>query len=91
MKTPTSLKQFEHKQNQYEYIVVGASAAGVTLATRLSEDPTVSVLLLDVASEGRSGNEPMIAMRGMVEDYDNWANLGCNGWSGREVLSSLSA
>src|SRR6266481_2346742 len=119
----------------YDYVLAGGGSAGATLAARLSEDPKITVCLIEAGGEGRSvvvrapigvaamlsgkpkinnwafetvpqpglngrrGYQPrgkalggssaingMIYIRGHHTDYDDWAALGCEGWSWKEVL-----
>ncbi|WP_019029982.1 GMC family oxidoreductase [Colwellia piezophila] len=120
-------------QNKFDYIIVGAGSAGCVLAARLSEDPNISVCLLEaggpdksifihapiglaamlptrlhnwafktipqVGLNGRKGYQPrgktlggssstnaMLYVRGNKWDYDNWAALGNEGWSYKDIL-----
>jgi len=58
----------------YDYIIVGAGSAGCTLAYRLSEDPAVSVCLIEAGPSHKhvSVSTPALTIINMVTKKRNW-------------------
>jgi len=66
---------------QFDYIVVGAGSAGCIVASRLSEDPTTRVLLVEAGGSDRS---PIIAMPGALPFVYQSKRIGWGYQSGPE-------
>ena len=54
----SALSEYSPGQASYDYIIVGGGTAGLTLASRLSENPTLQIAVIEAGgySETDSGN-----------------------------------
>ena len=122
------------QEDTFDVLIIGAGSAGSAIATRVSEDPNLSVCLVEAGpdyplladtpddlvnshnnsytahdwgfeyepTQGRKDRFPRgkvvggssavnttIALRGMPEDYDEWAQKGNAGWDWACVLPAF--
>ncbi|XP_073959999.1 neither inactivation nor afterpotential protein G [Choristoneura fumiferana] len=60
-------------EKRYDYIIVGAGTSGCVLAARLSEDPTVQVLLVEAGSQMGYFSKIPLAPTASQQGPDDWS------------------
>ena len=128
------MRKDARQEDTFDVLIIGAGSAGSAIAARVSEDPNLSVCLVEAGpdypllsdtpddlvnshnnsytahdwgfeyepTQGRKDRFPRgkvvggsssvnttIALRGMPEDYDEWAQKGNAGWDWASVLPAI--
>lgn len=66
---------FNNFSDTYDFIVVGGGSAGCVVASRLSENPNWSVLLLEAGTDGDIFTKIPLAAIGTGFNQENWAYI----------------
>lgn len=64
--------------NSVDYVIVGAGTAGCILATRLSEDPDITVAVLEMG--GMDTNPAIFDQSSLNPMFSLWAPNGAENW-----------